>query len=677
MPVHYRADVDGLRAIAVLGVVLYHVGGFGLTGGYVGVDVFFVISGYLITGIIAREIETGQFSFPQFYERRIRRLLPALTVVVLVTTIAAFLFLFPVDFKKYGRSLMHIAALNANRYFARNTGYFFDGTDDKPMLHTWSLAVEEQFYLVFPLLLWALFSWRRNQVVLILIALAGASILTSIDQTARAPERAFFSSTARVSELLLGAVCALTYLSRRWPRILREAAAVCGLILILVPYLVFSDETPFPGAFALVPCLGAALVIVAGQEGETVVGKILSFRPIVAIGLISYSVYLWHWPLLVFAQYRYAMAPSANLRLGTTFVVASLVLGYLSWRFVERPFRRPKGPGRQRIAFGGAVGVLMTIAAAGLVINGTNGLPDRWPSEVASAFNWEKVFSRCPKTDDLNGWPEGTCLLGNEGAKYDTLIWGDSHAGVLASRIVEGLKRTQRGAILVTHPGCPPLLGATFYGRGKKNDYCKAVAAKVVDKLAESDVQYVILAARWAFYAEGNRMPGEGGHQVRLSLNGADNHEVFDKLLKTTVAGLTALVDQTIVIGPVPEVDFLVGRAVARNIAWGQPLPPNTSRLAFERRQRHVLASLTAVEKQPKVRVIRPDQWLCNVHSCRHSSGGHALYVDTNHISGHGRQALEPMFTALFAALGPEPINTLRGSSSPAEPASDRSSRIH
>ena len=197
MPIRYRADIDGLRAIAVLGVVFYHVGGLGVTGGYVGVDVFFVISGYLITCILAREIEAGEFSLSNFYLRRVRRILPALAAVVVASTIAATFILFPEDFKEYGRSLLNLAVFASNFYFARKTGYFDGAADEKPLLHTWSLAVEEQFYVVFPLLLWVLFRWHRKGAIQALMALAVLSLLISVSETARLPEQAFFSSGVR------------------------------------------------------------------------------------------------------------------------------------------------------------------------------------------------------------------------------------------------------------------------------------------------------------------------------------------------------------------------------------------------------------------------------------------------------------------------------------------------
>jgi peptidoglycan/LPS O-acetylase OafA/YrhL len=209
VPLRYRADIDGLRAVAVLGVLFYHVGGVGLPGGYVGVDVFFVISGFLITGILSREIEAGSFSLTNFYVRRIRRIVPAFAAMLIATTIAAGVFLFPDDFRNYGESLLMVVGLLSNVFFARTNGYFDGISDEKPLLHTWSLAVEEQYYLIFPLLLFVLYRWRRSAVLPTLTIIAVLSLAYGVFETVRMPDRAFFSSTVRAWELLLGAICAL------------------------------------------------------------------------------------------------------------------------------------------------------------------------------------------------------------------------------------------------------------------------------------------------------------------------------------------------------------------------------------------------------------------------------------------------------------------------------------
>ena len=302
----YRPDIDGLRAIAVLAVLLYHVGGFGLTGGFGGVDVFFVISGYLITTIIQREIESGTFSLLNFYERRIRRIFPALVAVTVVATLVSAMLLLPEDFKEYGKSLLNLMAISSNYYFMRKTGYFDAAASEKPLLHTWSLAVEEQFYIVFPLLLLVLSRFGRRAVIAGLTALAFASFLASAATLENAPARAFFATPGRVWELLIGVLTAVMGPALITSRLHREALAALGLALIGYGYFFYTDATPFPGPAALAFCLGAAFIIYAGTSGgETLTARMLSSPLVASIGLISYSVYLWHWPLIVFVRYRF------------------------------------------------------------------------------------------------------------------------------------------------------------------------------------------------------------------------------------------------------------------------------------------------------------------------------------------------------------------------------------
>jgi peptidoglycan/LPS O-acetylase OafA/YrhL len=635
--IRYRADIDGLRAIAVLGVVLYHVGGLGVRGGYVGVDVFFVISGFLITGILAREFETGSFSLANFYVRRIRRILPALAATLVASTIAAVFILFPADFEEYGKSLLSVARLVSNFHFARKTGYFDGGADEKPLLHTWSLAVEEQFYLLFPLLLFALFHCRRGAVLPTLALLTALSLFYSISETERFPERAFYYSGARAWELLLGALCALLPAVPA-PRALREVTAAAGVATIAVAYLLFSDTIPFPGYLAIFPCLGAAAVIVGSREQETLTARFLSLPFLVGIGLISYSVYLWHWPLLVFVKYRFSLTSAVDHAQALALILISVALGYLSWRFVEQPFRHAGR--RSATVFATAGGLFAIAATTAVLIAQSRGLPSRWPPAIDVVRSGESI--PCRRIPQEAGWPPGACKLGSKSAQFDILIWGDSHAGMIADGIAQHLP-ADHGAIRVTSGGCPPLLDVRL---------CQETAKTVLAKLAEGRVQHVVLAARWALYAEGERMAAEAGVPVGLAPDQSDNLEIFGRQLRATISSIRPYVRQVVLIGPVPELDFSAGRAIARNIAWRLPLPAPTSGAAFRERQRHVFPVLKALEREPGVRVFYPDRWFCDA-TCAYRAGGESLYVDNDHITPAGEHKLDEMFAQIFPDLRP------------------------
>ena len=335
----YRAEIDGLRALAVLPVILFHAGFETFSGGFVGVDVFFVISGYLITTIILIDLDHGQFSLLNFYERRIRRIIPALFLVMLVCILFAWFWLLPVDMKDFSQSLVAVSVFASNILFWQESGYFDTAADLKPLLHTWSLGVEEQFYVLYPLLLMYLWWLGRRWLAAVLLGLFFVSLTAAQWASNAMPTAGFYLLPTRGWELLLGAFVAF-YLSRAdrsgFSVRLSEFAGCLGVILILYSIFVFSEGTPFPGLYALVPTVGTLLVILFASQ-RTVVGQFLGSRVFVGIGLISYSAYLWHQPLFAFARHRSLTEP--DLFLYALLSVAALVLAYLSWRFVELPIR--------------------------------------------------------------------------------------------------------------------------------------------------------------------------------------------------------------------------------------------------------------------------------------------------------------------------------------------------
>lgn len=331
----YRREIDGLRALAVLPVMLFHAGFSGVSGGFVGVDVFFVISGYLITGILISEQAAGTFTLTGFYERRARRILPALFVVLLACLPFAWAWLLPSDLKAFARSLAAAAISLSNVLFWRESGYFDTSSELKPLLHTWSLGVEEQYYMVFPLLLLGLARWRPRWTPYVLWAGAVLSLALAQWAALRQPSLAFYLLPTRGWELLAGALLAY-YHSQPIPRLrqaaaLNQAGSLLGLAMMAYAMLRFDQHTPFPGVYALLPTLGAVLIIACAQPG-TWVGKLLATPVLVSIGLISYSAYLWHQPVLAFARYYLMTQPRPEVM--ATLLLLVLGLAWLSWRYV-------------------------------------------------------------------------------------------------------------------------------------------------------------------------------------------------------------------------------------------------------------------------------------------------------------------------------------------------------
>lgn len=456
---NYRPDIDGLRGIAVLGVVIFH-SGIGISGGYAGVDVFFVISGFLITGILLKDLERGSFSMRRFWERRARRILPALTVTVIATLIAGWFLLFPQSYLQMGRSVVALSLFSSNVNFWLEDGYFGEASESKPLLHTWSLSVEEQFYLVAPILFWILFKIGRKRTLGPIVSLG---FLASLGLSVWAGEQIqyfsanFFLLPTRAWELLAGSLLALAPVIGK--QLVREASALAGLGLIVFSFWWYTPETPFPGYAAMAPVFGAALLIWSGngnQANRPLVLRLLSMRPLVFVGLVSYSFYLIHWPFFAFHYSLFGKPP--GLGLASTIIIISFCLSVLSWRYVENPFR-----GKSLLAT--PRGVLLTSSAAigalilsGLVIVQGHGFEDRFSPDVLKIVSGGGAERKLPeKNMRIADIPDGLIRFGTRGAPTRVFLWGDSHANAVMPGVAAACRLPAGGCgrtccDLVGHP---------------------------------------------------------------------------------------------------------------------------------------------------------------------------------------------------------------------------------
>jgi peptidoglycan/LPS O-acetylase OafA/YrhL len=438
----YRKEIDGLRAIAVIPVLLFHADFQLFSGGYVGVDVFFVISGYLITSIIFNEIETGRFSIIKFYERRARRILPALYFVTLVTLPFVWYWFPAYLIHDFAKSIFAVATFSSNVLFWLESGYFDIAASQKPLLHTWSLAVEEQYYIVYPLLILLIWTYVRSRVVHILIAILIASLMFSEWGWREAPSANFYLLPGRAWELTMGALVAL-YLRRTGGSIdssnpFFSLLSATGLALIGFSVVSFDHNTPFPGLYALVPVVGTALVILFASE-KNIVGRALSFSPLVMMGLISYSTYLWHHPLFSLARFQ-TLGNVSDIQF-SLLIVLSVVLAYLTWRFIETPVRIGSTFSSSRSVFAGSILVGTIIAVSGL---GGFFLSDEIASNkghVISIKGFKKII-KLPGKRELVTEVESYLKIkqeisGPKGNKISTLILGDSHGADLHSALIQ------------------------------------------------------------------------------------------------------------------------------------------------------------------------------------------------------------------------------------------------
>jgi peptidoglycan/LPS O-acetylase OafA/YrhL len=639
----YRPEIDGLRALAILPVLLFHYHVPPFRGGFVGVDIFFVISGYLITQLIEAERRGGRFSIARFYERRVRRIFPALFAMLIVTSIAAAFILFPVDLVRYANSLLATAGFAANFEFWRESGYFDVAAAEKPLLHLWSIAVEEQFYLVFPAIL-LLFEKRRTAITLAIFAL---SFVFAVWGVAQAPSAAFYLLPGRAWELMLGALLALDavpFVERRW---VRELLAATGIALIAVAVFAYTNDTPFPGAAALLPCLGAALLIYASTPGFTLATNLLALPPLVFVGRISYSLYLWHWPLYVFARYFSFRDPPAGEIV--CLIAVSFGLAIASWYFVERPFRSGSIRLPHVRLFGGGLAAMVTAAAAALLLLNGDGLPQRLRPDLRTILAEENDHE--PRIDTCLGIsPEAVrdgkmCQIGVIGGKPSFILWGDSHADAVLPAISEVAEREGRTGLFAGGRSCPPLLDVTT-----PRPECRTFNQYVLAQAARPEIREIILEARWAKYAEGSTYGAEPEGHVVLTDDGATdgvgNHAVFARGLARTVKALAG--KKIVIVASVPEIGWPVPAVLAREklAAKTRIFPPSTD--AYFDRQKFVLATFAQLQRDDGVTIVYPHEVLCRSGTCAVSQDGIPLYRDEHHLSVYGARQLAPLFSAVL-----------------------------
>lgn len=552
----FRADINGLRAVAVVPVVLYHAGFSTISGGFVGVDIFFVISGFLITSDIIERIDKGEFSLVEFYHRRVRRIFPALFAMLAACFLMAWFVLPPRELVSFSKSAIAAAVSAANIYFYRNTDYFAEAAASLPLLHTWSLAVEEQFYFLWPLAIMILMAWKRSLVLIVVSVLCIASIVASQRWLPINAPFVFYMLPTRAWELLLGGLIALPSvraMAARQNQSVAEILALAGLALIAASLFMIDHDTPFPGVYALGPCLGAALVVVAGTRRETAVSRVLSIRPAAFIGLISYSLYLWHWPLLVFAGIYKNRDLFVSER--SVIVAAALLISTLSWWFVERRFRQRGAAAahwKWMIPATAAIGVACSLSL--IVIKG-GGFPERGPdgSPQIQAVMTESAAFQASSCLERGADIPGGCVLGNDNAALPptVVLWGDSHAAHLASSLDEAAKATGVRVRQITKAGCAPLPEMHMLPSSAMRKDCLAFNSAALRTILEDpNVSMVIMAGRWNTYSgQGRSLLSRDGNWPTVEASKAN----FSFAMRETADRLMAHGITTIVVGPAPE----------------------------------------------------------------------------------------------------------------------------
>jgi peptidoglycan/LPS O-acetylase OafA/YrhL len=638
----YRPDIDGLRAIAVLGVVFFHAGlrfpgGLRFQGGYVGVDVFFVISGFLITSLLLKDLRQGTFSLLNFWERRARRILPAMAVVVAAILVAGWFFLMPADYEVLSKQVIALLGFSSNIKLWLECGYFSAVSETKPLLHTWSLSLEEQFYLLIPLLLAFLFWIRKSyRIVPMLLIITLVSFGLAVYGSYYVPDATFFLLPTRAWELGLGSLLAC---ARPIPQArLRTVAAWLGLAAILVPFFCYVPGIRFPGLTALPPVAGAALLIWSGFAQPTadcqlpIPNRLLTLRPLVWVGLLSYSLYLWHWPLFAFQKYISYVPPSRSVRL--SLVGASILLAWLSLRFVERPFRSRAFIRSRNHIFALSAGVVAILMLASVMLWKTKGARNRLSPEdqrIADSTT-DYAFRNGLTAKDI---PDHLVQFGAPGLTPKVLVWGDSHAMSMMPAIDLACKEANIAARGATAHATAPVLEwfkLTKHGLSDKAPEFNAAVLDYIKIAAPKGLTHVILAAHWEWY-----------------LADQTETERFKSALRRTVQEIQATGCRVFILIDVPQFPFNPPRAFVINALLGR----SSSALVIDSAQymtdtalqRPFLSALS----QHGVVVIDPADFFIDANGII-SPFDHmgALYFDKDHLTTHGSQRFKPTFKSIL-----------------------------
>lgn len=629
----YRPEIDGLRAVAVLPVLFFHAGFDYFSGGYIGVDIFFVISGYLITSLILAEQTDGRFTFLGFYERRARRILPALFTVALVCIPFAWAWMQPRQLEDFAQSLMAVALFGSNFLFWKEEGYFEAQAELKPLLHTWSLGVEEQFYILFPLLILLLWPYGRRRLTIFLGVTALASLGLAEWMAEHAPSANFYLLPSRAWELFAGALCAF-YLAKREGRAAHNGLSLAGLALIVTGFFVIDSETPFPSLFALPPVVGTALIILFGGP-TTLAGRLLALRPLVFVGLISYSLYLWHQPLFAFARIR-SLEDPPPLLYGLLIAVA-VGLALLTWQLVEKPFRNRKAISRKQIfaVSGAGMVLLIGLGAAGDIVKG---FPGR---SLDTGESLAALETRLAPNNGLSSACDRSFSLRPECQTSDApeiAVWGDSYA----MHLVDGLLAADPEArlIQITKSVCGPFAGLApiipprypeSWAQG-----CLDFNDAALDWIIQSgSVKYVVLSSPFTQYLTDRArfLTAEG--EVLHTGDAAQNRKIAADHLKKTLLRLTANGIRPVIISPPPQSGEEIGQCLAKSSLFGfDATACDFDYGAYAEKHATLIEFLETLAAE--FDVIWLKDYICEGPTCRAAVGETFLYRDTGHLSHEG-----------------------------------------
>lgn len=649
---NYRPDIDGLRAIAVLAVMLFHFKVFPFSGGFIGVDVFFVISGYLITTIIYNDIEKNRFSYLQFYTRRFLRILPAGLLITAITAIAAFFFLFPNELANVGNAIKKLSYFTSNIFFMKKSSDYWDQSSLalQPLLHTWSLSIEEQFYIALPPLIYISTKILRhlsckyisiNVPLIALSTLLFISFILSVYLVKDSPSVGFYSISSRAWELLVGSVLALGLkpLQENFSIATRNIIGALSLATLLICIFTYDEQMAFPSWNAIVPCLSTALIILAGSSSnghKSCANKLLGAAPLVYVGLISYSLYLWHWPILVITQSVTWKARGMPPMGATLLIISTTLLAYITWKFVERPFRKYGKTKKSQLAtiFAGVLSLIAVYFLGQTAVNiGHHKSKIEQPiphvlSEILISTQTTPGI-KCEGSPDItkilsNG---GGCIVGADSSFPPSFaLIGDSHARMWTQGIDESAKAHHQKVLISAHSSCIPLLDQVPPARPS----CTEITSAKLAHLENSEIRNIVLSGYWIDMARTN-----------------SEADALVAAMKKTVEQLQNSKKNVYILLDVPQLpDSRMSMIFALDSQDGLSTGPSYA--SYTKEQGYLNRAITNLATSKNIKTLKPADVMCDESSCLAAFNGKTFYGDQHHITDEGSVRFNSTFDPLF-----------------------------
>lgn len=641
----FRRDIAGLRAIAVIAVVMYHFGVPGFQGGFAGVDIFFVISGYLMTGIISKGLDQDKFDLIQFYLARARRIIPALAVLCAVLMAVGWVILVPVDYQALGKRVASsIAFLSNIEYWKESSAYFDVQQKENWVLHTWSLSVEWQFYMAFPILMILLRSLFKTPVTrIVIVVIAAISLALSIYMSPRWPNISFYTPITRGWEMLAGSIIYLFPVSlgaKTKPLVER-----LGLCLLVCSIVLLQPSRSWPGHMALLPVVGASLILMAGNP----LSYLAKSKVLQSLGEASYSIYLWHWPVAVYLAYTYTVKTPLTLVAALALAVA---LGYLSLYVIERPTRNfGLKSGRVRAVSGYAL-VTAAVFTVGVSVFMLNGIQSRASDLVNLATREGVATHEASACTIFRGVDSPKCVVGAQGAKVSVIVLGDSHAESSVNAVVKAAGAGQ-GALLLAYIGCIAIADVKIRDSDTVNECGRFMREQIVMLRTQYIGLPVVVINRLSRYVLG---PNEDREREQLPMIFFDQPSVFNDAFKAEftkryVAGICDLAANhpVYITAPTPEIGVNVPAVVSRSLFRQGVMPQvGISRREYDERNEFARSAIDAAVKECGVVELDPAPYLCDKDNCEGVAGNVPLYFDDNHLSASGGDRLVPMYEQIW-----------------------------